>query len=398
MLIDAMGSGLVLAASVLYFISYVGLTPAELALALSAAGVCGVLASVAVGPVIDALGARLVLSACYLVAAAGFVAYCLAASALAVAAAVCLVRVGLRAARPARDALLAEAVEPDERIATRSFVYGIQNAALGAGGLLAAAALATGWRGAYIVLFACNVASYVVAAGLIRTLTSTPTATPVADPAPASGGGWGVVLRDRPFVALASLDGVLGLQHNILPLALPLWVSLYAAGADAVAPAMLALNTVLVVALQARISAHRTTLISGLRAYRPGGYWLHVACTLFAVATLFAGAPAVAVLAAAVVGLTLGELYSGVGQWALALHAPPAELRGRYLGVASAARAAEDCVGPALVTYLVAEQGAAGWLVLGAAMLGAGLLCRRVGDRLAGARVQREARLAAAVG
>src|SRR4051812_18683366 len=75
--LDALGTGLVLPVTVLFFTVQVGLSPVQLGVGLSVAGACGVAATPIAGILLDRYAARTVGAACHLASAAAFTGYLL---------------------------------------------------------------------------------------------------------------------------------------------------------------------------------------------------------------------------------------------------------------------------------------------------------------------------------
>ncbi|MGL4175622.1 MAG: MFS transporter [Dermatophilaceae bacterium] len=387
--LDAAGSGLVMPVSIAYFVGVVGLTATSVATALVAGGVCGVAASLPAGTLIDRYGSRRVLVQALLAACAGYLYYGFAQSFTAFLVATCVTRVALRVARPARIELVTRTIDPLRQVEFLAFLHATQNAALGIGALIAAAALLTGSTAAYPVLFAVNAATFAAAAALVGGLpdirseaVTTGDRADTQQVADSSAGGWRLVAGDRPYLLLAGMAAVIALQHNVLTVAIPLWFSATHSRLPTWLPAVLyALNTALVVVAQPRVGRLGRRAADGMRAFRTAAIGFATACVLFACIHYASPSAAVAIAALGVVGLTVGEIFSGVGQWSASITLAREEMRGRYLSVFSAAQALEDCLGPALVIALIGGIGGMGWLVLGALLTAAALVSGVVGGR-----------------
>jgi hypothetical protein len=70
---------------------------------------------------------------------------------------------------------------------------------------------------------------------------------------PAEGGRW-PALKDRPYVVLTALDGIMSIQNQVLIFALPLWIIGHTEAPRWFVGASVAVNTALVVCLQVRVS------------------------------------------------------------------------------------------------------------------------------------------------
>ena len=161
-------------------------------------------------------------------------------------------------------ALVGDAFPGQQRARWFAFQRAARNAGYGLGGLLAAAALGSGSGIGYRTLAIANTVSYLLAAvGVYRwsrryRLARKP--KPVGKPGSLAGGGFRVVLTDRPFLLLAALNvmfvlclvsiDVLLALYLVRGLHKPVWLSGFG----------FAFNTIAVAALQ--------TAVWGLFAHR----------------------------------------------------------------------------------------------------------------------------------
>jgi hypothetical protein len=103
------------------------------------------------------------------------------------------------------------------------------------------------------------------------------------------------------------------------------------------------------------------------------GTLLAVACGLYAAAASRTVMVAVVVLTLATVAHTLAEILSEAGNWTLAFELADPTNAGAYQGVSQTGAALGSMLAPALVTATASEHGFAGWAVLAALFLAAGL-------------------------
>ena len=108
---------------------------------------------------------------------------------------------------------------------------------------------------------------------------------------------------------------------------------------------------------------------------RRAGLLLAAGCLVFALSQGVAATAAVPLLLAGTTLLVFGELKQAAGSWGLSLHLPPPGRQGEYQGVFALGRGLQEMVGPFLVTVLTVGQGRAGWVMLAALLLVAGLGC-----------------------
>ena len=188
------------------------------------------------------------------------------------------------------------------------------------------------------------------------------------------------MLGERRPAALLGLHGVLALHDSVLLVGLPAWV-LATEVNPAVSPALFALNTVLVVALQVRVArwfarpavppATRAPACCSARPASP-----------FALSGTVPQVAAAVVLAGAVALLTLGETGHTAAEAWLAVALTEGRSAGTVLGLLKTAMSVQQALGPLLVVLLLTLAGRVGWVVLGALLLAAAQLSRRlaVGD------------------
>jgi hypothetical protein len=177
------------------------------------------------------------------------------------------------------------------------------------------------------------------------------------------------------------LNAVALFNVSVLTVGMPYWVAQRASFPPATAAALFSLNTLLVVLLQVRAARRAEDVAGAAGCYRRSGVAFAVACLLFAAVS---GGPrwlAVVTLVAAVVALTLGEVSGSAAEWGISLGLAPVENRGRYLALYACGQAAQQAVGPALVTFALVASGRAGWLMIGGGLFGASLLAATISLR-----------------
>ncbi|MFD0638075.1 hypothetical protein ACFQ9X_47515 [Catenulispora yoronensis] len=182
--------------------------------------------------------------------------------------------------------------------------------------------------------------------------------------------------RDPGYLLFVLLDIFMNLDDAVLMVGLPLWAVTRTEAPHAVVPAVLVINTLMVVFLQMPVS----TRVVGTRAAAGAVAWYGVAllggCALIAVSAsggaVFAG---VMLLGAAVV-VTIAELVRSLASWELAVALAPGEAQASYIGVAGMAQAIERSAGPVALSSAVMAAGPVGWLGLGAVVTGLGVVQR----------------------
>ncbi|MEU9048324.1 MULTISPECIES: MFS transporter [unclassified Kitasatospora] len=435
-LVNTLGNGLSLSVAVLFFTRVLGLSAAQLGLGMTAAGLCGVAASVPAGRAADRWGARRVLVVLVSAQAVGTAGYALVHSYPAFVALACLVSAVDRGSAAARNALYAQVLPADRRVAGRAHLRVVTNIGICLGTGLGAIALQVDTRPVYLTAILADAASFVavavlfhrlvvpqrprvaeapvaeapvaegpmvegpvVGASAAETSASDPSAkTGIPDPSDPSAKGVkqgrqrNPALRDGPFLAVTALNALLCLQFAVLEVGVPLWIVQETDAPRITVAGTLIVNTLLVITLQVRATRGTEERTGAARACGRAGLVLAASCL---VVSLAHGLPAIAAAVVVLGGIalqSLGEVVAQAGGWALSYDLAGERDHGAYQGVFNAGMAAAMMAGPALVSTLVIGYGMVGWVVLGAVLAAAGLAMRPA-VRWAG---RRDARLGAA--
>ncbi|WP_329200280.1 MULTISPECIES: MFS transporter [unclassified Streptomyces] len=381
--LDRSGTGVWAAGCVLYFTFVVGLDARQLGVLLGAAGVAGIAGSPLAGHLAGRFPVRRLLIAAHLLRLGTLCALLVVTRYEVLLAVVALTHLGDRAAKTL-EMLFATRVAGERRATYQALARSSANAGYALGAGVAAIGLAVGTRQAYQALILANALSFLAAAILVRR-TGEPRehgrvaarAGAPADPPPAPSSPW----RDRGYLRFVLLDIPMNLDDSILSVGLPLWLVTRTDAPHALVPAFLVINTVLVVALQLRVSARVGQPRQAAEAVAVYGLTL-LACTVLLALSTGAGAwAASAGLLLAAVLATAAELMRSVSSWELAVSLAPERARASYLGVAGMSQSVQKSAGPLLLTGAVMPAGPAGWIALGAAVTALSVVQRRSGLR-----------------
>lgn len=350
-----------LAVSVLYFTRTAGFSVAEVTVGLTVAGFVAFLVAIPLGGCGDRFGHRRMWAGLYLVHAVVFTLYPVIRDVPSLVAAMVVAAVAEVGVSPARGSIVSYLAGPRGRVRARARLQAITN--IGFIGGAGVAALVLHLDTGYTALLLANAASYVFGALVVRTFPDTRSGTRPG-------------LPDRRYLLFSALNGVLMCYLAVLTVALPLWI-VHRTGAPAwTVGALMALNTVLVVALQVRASRGAETVGGAATALRRSGWALLAACLIFAVSDETPLA-----LVAGVVVLTLAELWHSAGAWGLSFALAPADRQGQYLGAFAMGSRIYDTAGPALATGLTLGAGTPGWVALGVLFLAVALSASACGVR-----------------
>ncbi|MEV5971328.1 MFS transporter [Streptomyces sp. NPDC051921] len=357
-LVNTMGSGLYLTAGVLYFTLAMHLPAAQVGLGLGAAGLVSLAVGITAGHLADRREARGVYAATLVVRAAATGGFLLADRLWVFVLTVCAATAAQAAGLAARSPIIRRhgGDRPQE---FRAYLRAVTNVGISLGALGAGWAVQAGTLTAYQLLVVGNTVAFAASAALLVLLPPVP-------PVPDAGGPRWAALRDRPYLLLTAVDGVMSIQFKVLTVAIPLWlVQATSAPRGLIAGTML-VNTVIVIALQVRASRGVDSPAAGARAYRRAGVAFLVSCALVSLA---AGTPAWAattLVLTAVVVHTIGELWHAAAGFELSFALAPEHATGQYLGVFGLGAGLAEGFGPALLIALCVGWGRPGWYVTGA--------------------------------
>lgn len=359
-IIDALGSGLFLPFSILYFQVTAGFSLPIIGLTLTIATICTLPTTLVTGSLVDRFGARRMTAVSQLIQAGGFIGYLFFVHTVPLMfIMVALVTAGTRMFYAATATLVVELASPHELDRWFGFVGAIRNVGLGIGGLLAGFVLATHNPDFYRLLIGICAICYLMAGCLLLCLPE----PQQRNREQVTGAPYGQILRDHLFLKFLVSNVSFILCILMLGTALPVYVT------DALhAPAWipgpaLTLNSVLVIGCQTLVvrllEPYRRTRTIGMAAV----IWC-LSCSLFALTSIVPGSFIVFYLFLAVAIHTLASLLYGPTVSALIADLSPSTLRGRYLATYEFAWGIASALMPALFTSLYAVISTLPWISL----------------------------------
>lgn len=381
-LVNTAGDGLFAVGGILFFIHSVGLSAAQVGFGLTAAGIAALVVSVPMGRLADRLGPRRVLTVLLCTQGVVTLLYLVAGSYPSFQVVAVLFAIGNSSAAPARGALVAQITKKhvEYRVASRAFLRSVTNVGLAIGTLIGGALIGAGTAGTYDALMVVDAGTYLVAALLLVTLVpatatvSASASSPVKTAAPTGGAtAPRSALRDRPYVVVTVLSGVISLQYDVLPTALPLWVALQTDVAKGWLGPLLFANTIIVILFQQALARGSRTADGAALAVRRSGLWFVGSCALFALSYHGHAPIALLVLFGAVVVHSCGELLHAAGGFGLSFGLGRDGAHGEYQAVFGLGIGASRAVAPLVLTGLVIGLGVPGWILLAALLFVPGL-------------------------
>ncbi|MEU7755690.1 MFS transporter [Micromonospora sp. NPDC049101] len=356
-MISAVGSGLFHAGSAVFFTRALGLSAAQVGLGLSIAAGVSLLGTVPLGGLTDRYGPQRVWMVGMVLDAALFASYPLVggfASFLAVVVALAAVDA---ATGVARQVYSINALPPAERVTAMAYQRSSLNVGFGLGAVISGLVLAVDTIEAYRGMVWFISAVFLVTALFVRRLPRLPQVTRPTEPMSRLA-----VLRDRPFLAVTLLSGLLTAHQTLYLTVLPLWILSHTDAPKTVIAGLVLLNTVLIVLLQVRVSRSADTAPGAARASRRGALLIALFCLVLPISGVTRGPLTVVVLVAAATLLILAELIESAGSWGLTATLPPAAQRGAYVGAFRLGKQLQYLVAPAALTALGVSTGGWGWL------------------------------------
>lgn len=389
MAVDAVGSGMYVPFSLVFFHHITGLSFAVVGAVLTAVGLVGMAALPLAGAAVDRYGARRVQLVLYGVRGAGFALYPFATALPAFAAVALGTAFGDRAFPAVQQSWIGEVAAGADRDRLQAASRALRNGGLGAGALLASLVVTLAGDRGFVAAAWLNAASFGVAWLLMRRVQApvrpAAEAGQGAQAAPEAAGGRGgyrVVFADRPFLGLTSANFLIALGYSALAVLFPLLIAGSLHGPQSLTGAAFTVNTVLCavggvhVARLSRRGGARRTRSAALGAVLFAAAFAGLA--VLAAVQPHAGWMAVALLLALVTLYTVAETVHNPAASSLAVAAAPEALRGRYMAAYQLSWSLASILAPSLFTALTAAGAALPWLLLVATTLTAAALLLRL--------------------
>ena len=353
--IDAIGSGVFMPVCMLYFLVTTDLTLVQVGAALSIASAVCLPAGPLLGGLVDRWGAKQVLLAGNVLEGVGFLAYLVSDSFAAVLSWTVVETLGRTAFWGSYGNLVAAITRPGEREKWFGFLGALRNVGFAVGGLLAGLVVSIGTPTAYSAVVLANAASYVAAFVLLLGVPAS------RGPAAHRGaGGWGTVLRDRPYWLLWLAQLAFSLAMMVLNFAIPVYATTVLGLPGWVVGLVFVLNCAMIglgqgLTVRAMVGHRRWRVLVLTNLAFIASY-----AVLLAAGALPVALGTVAVVAATIV-YTMGELLGGPVHGALSAEAAPEHLRGRYLSLIQVAWNLAAALAPVAFAWLLDRGSAPLW-------------------------------------
>src|SRR4051812_6946573 len=371
--LSAFGDGVFLTGSAVFFTQIVGLSASQVGLGLTVTGVVTFALAVPLGKLSDRFGAKRVWAASSLVEALLYLGWLAAGGWASFVAVMIAVQVVSTASRSARNAYRFDIFPREQRVASNAYFRAARNVGYTLGALLAGVALATNNDDVVRMVPLATAALLLANATLVSRL---PRATVHAEEESALEAAAGdtsstSALRNRGYLLMSIMGGVLGTHQVLLNVVIPLWLVEETDAPRVLLAWLFGTNTVLAVLLQVAAARGVVTVSDSLRALRRGAAFFVLSCGIVLVTHDTIGWVTIALVWVGHVTVTGAELFDSAGEWGLQAELSDPARRGEYQGVSQLGYTLGSVWAPAVYTFLAMEWGTPGWLVIAAIVLGA---------------------------
>ena len=345
---------------VIYFTTIVGLSPAQVALAISIAGGLAMSLSVPSGHIADRFGPR------------NISAIALALEGVALTGLVfvhsytpfLLIHIVMGSlgvvAQTTRMATIAKLGGEESRVQIRAYQRAVTNFGISIGTVFAGIGLALNNEIFYKGLLLGNALTFVIAGALYMKLPFVPPTVERGEPFSFAA------MKDPIFMGATLSNAFMSLHFILQSVAIPLWVVRETNAPRWWVSVLMLMNTIAVVIFQVAASKSSKTLLGGVKAYRNASFFISLACVLYAYAQGMNAVMAVLLLTLGMASHIVGELIGSAGSWAIGFGLADEQHQGQYQGVWGLSWGLSGTVGPSLVIALVIGMGIPGWWILAA--------------------------------
>ncbi|WP_291417364.1 MFS transporter [Actinophytocola sp.] len=366
-LVLSFGKGAWFTCCALFFIRSVGLSPAEFGIGITTAGLVGMFAGGPFGYLADRLGTREVLIALQAVEGVAVLCYLFVSDFWTVVAVTCVMVAAERSVPGIRIAVISGLCNDEERLDAISTTRVMTQAGIVVGAAFGAVVLTIDSRAAYLALIVFCGAVNLGCAGMLRLVPHVPS---LRDRMIKRNM---LVLRDRPYLLLTLLNGLLALCWGMLTSGVPLWIAQHTGSASWIMGVLIGFNAVTIVLFQNRVTRAGATVRGATRLALWSGVLLAASCFVFATSYHRAGVTVLVVLVIAAAVHVVGELFFMGSGFGLSVGLTPHDAHGEYQGMFNTGQAAALAVAPGVMTLLLVEWGVTGWFVLAGVFLVAGM-------------------------
>jgi len=173
-------------------------------------------------------------------------------------------------------------------------------------------------------------------------------------------------LRNRGFLAVSFLDGIIGSHQVLLNTVIPLWLVQRTDAPHVLLAWLFGTNTVMCIFLPQVTSRGVRDIPTAVRAIWKSAFFFTLSCVIVLFTHDTLGGLTIFLVWLGHATVTMSELFNAGGRWAFMSQLFDPERRGEYNGAADLASTLGSVWAPALFTFLAMDLGAGGWLTMAA--------------------------------
>ncbi|ANH37242.1 Major Facilitator Superfamily protein [Nocardioides dokdonensis FR1436] len=379
----AVGDGAFLTASAVFFTIVVGLSPAQVGVGITVAGIASFLVAVPAGKLADRVGPQRLWAIGAVGTSAAYAAWPWIDGFVAFLVVSVVLEVVNSTGGAARGAYVLDVLPRSERIGSQAYMYAATNLGFTLGAGLGGLALAFD---SDAVLTALPLLTAALGLGNAYWITRLPKAPHKERPSPLETAITAAVdetdaprtvpgaLRNPGYLLTSFFSGVLMTNQVLLHTVIPLWLVVETDAPRVLLAALFGTNTVMCIFLPMAAARTVRDVPTALRAARVSSGFFVVACAITMVTHDTLGWRTIALVWAGHIAVTGAELFLSAASWAFESELSDPDRRGEYQGAGNLGGTLGYVWAPAAYTYLALGWGTEGWLVIAAIIVVAAVL------------------------
>lgn len=366
-LLFATGEGAFLAGSAVYFGVILGLSLGQVGIGLTVAAVASFLAAVPAGKLVDRFGPKRMWSLSAVLQGALFLAWPFIDSFPQFVGLAVVMEVAGSLGGAAHAAYVLDVLPPGERVESRAYMYSALNVGFSLGAFLGGGAIAFG---ADVLRWAPTLSTVLFVVNAVAILRLPDASHDVRSTEPRRQLEGPPAIRNRSWLLVTFLTGVLWSNQVLLHTVIPLWLVIETDAPHELVALLFATNTVMCILLPRLTSRGIRDIDTALRAVRLSAFFFALTCVVTLATHETVGWVTVVLFFVGHIVLTWAELYLSASGWTFEAELMDPRRRGEYQGVSELGNTLGRFWAPAVYGFLAMEWGAFGWLTI-AAIVGA---------------------------
>lgn len=361
MLIDAIGTGMVIPVIIIYLTSAASITPAKSAYYLTIIGLVSMLGMPIGGLLADKFGSKKVVTASLLLSSVCFMILSLAHNTTVVVFVLSTISLLDRISKAVKIAFVTDFSHSFDRQSTLAFSRSMRNGGYAFGGLLSSVWLGFSDTKLIWTLFSMNSATFLAAliiTNSIQTYRHIPTANEEKDY------NFFGVIKNRKYIVATLLNTVIVALTPIIMFGIPFWIGNLTTFPISVAPALFSINAIIVFLIQPIVAKYVQTYAAAMQYYCLAAFIYAGSFGLILLSALYATPFSVYTLIAGIAVLSLGEVVTSSAEFYISIEMAPSTQIGQYLGVFGLGIEIQRVFGPAIIIWILQGLGNGAWIMM----------------------------------